>query len=64
MLLVISTIGTAAIAGYVCGHEIGSYRHYESYQNLEEYAILLESENSRLNQVLKGYKECQNLKEN
>jgi len=64
ILLVISTIGTAAISGYLCGHEIGVQRHYQSYQNLEGYAILLENENNRLNQVLKGQKKCQNLKEN
>lgn len=62
-LLIISTIGTAAVSAYLCGHEIGSQRHYESYHNLKSYAILLEDENSRLNKTLKENRECR-LQEN
>ena len=58
MLLVTAILGTIAIVGYHCGHEVGFQRHLESYNNIRAYAILLEKQNNHLNKRLKRKTKC------
>ena len=64
ILFVLGTIGTVAISSYLCGYEIGSERAHDVHDSVKKYAILLEKENSLLNQELERKEQCQNLEEN